>query len=179
MGRVGEFGGTVKPFAYDPNKAVSTIQHAWEAARRRTQRYCPVCDGTLVDQEKPATGYICDAGRFEMASLPAGLIAIRFHDLRHTAISLMIGAPTPLIMLAKIVGWSASTTAKMATRYGHFSTEDLCARWIPLVPAKFLKLRWGTREIPRDQATMRKPISTKLLILMVGGQGLEPRTSCL
>jgi integrase len=125
MGSEGKFGGTVKPYDYDPNKAVSTIQHAWVAAKKRTQRHCPTCDGTLVDQEKPATGYICDACQFEVASLPAGLIAVRFHDIRHTAVSLLIAARVPLPIIAKIVGWSPSTTVKMASRYGHFGTEEL------------------------------------------------------
>lgn len=124
-GSEGTFGGVVQVYDYDPNKAVSTIQHAWESAKKRTQRHCPVCDGILLDQEKPATGFICDACQFETPLLPAGLIAVRFHDLRHTAVSLMIAARTPLPLIAKIVGWSASTTAKMASRYGHFSTEDL------------------------------------------------------
>jgi integrase len=124
-GSTGTFGGTVKVYDYDPDKAVSTIQHAWESARRRTQRHRQVCDGTLLDQEKPATGYVCDSCHFETPTLPAGLIAIRFHDLRHTAVSLMIAARVPLPIIAKIVGWSASTTAKMASRYGHFGTEEL------------------------------------------------------
>jgi len=124
--RVGEFGGSVKPYDYNPNKAVSTIQHASGSAKKRTQRHCPVCDGTLLDQEKPATGYICDACRFETPHLPAGLIAVRFHDMRHTAVSLLISARVPLPIIAKIVGWSTSTTAKMVSRYGHFGTEELC-----------------------------------------------------
>jgi integrase len=124
-GQKGTFGGTVQVYDYDPHIPVSTIQHAWESAKKRTQRHCPMCDGVLVDQQKPATGYICDACQFETPTLPAGLAAVRFHDLRHTAVSLMIAARVPLPIIAKIVGWSASTTAKMASRYGHFGTEEL------------------------------------------------------
>jgi hypothetical protein len=31
----------------------------------------------------------------------------------------------PIPMIAKIVGWSPSTMAKMAARYGHFGIEEL------------------------------------------------------
>jgi len=49
----------------------------------------------------------------------------RFHDLRHTAVSRMLNAGTPIAKVAKIVGWSASTMVLMAKRYGHFSLNDL------------------------------------------------------
>ena len=37
----------------------------------------------------------------------------------------MIAARVPLPIIAKIVGWSAGTLAKMSARYGHFSLEEL------------------------------------------------------
>jgi hypothetical protein len=37
----------------------------------------------------------------------------------------MIAARVPLPIIAKIVGWSAGTMAKMAARYGHFGIEEL------------------------------------------------------
>jgi hypothetical protein len=37
----------------------------------------------------------------------------------------MIAARVPIPMIAKIVGWSSSTMAKMAARYGHFGIEEL------------------------------------------------------
>lgn len=43
----------------------------------------------------------------------------RFHDLRHTAVSRMLEAGVPLAVVASLLGWSASTTTKMAQRYGH------------------------------------------------------------
>ena len=52
-------------------------------------------------------------------------LAVRTHDLRHTAISRMINAGVPLPKIAKIVGWSPSTMVKMAARYGHFNTDEL------------------------------------------------------
>jgi len=37
----------------------------------------------------------------------------------------MIAARVPLPIIAKIVGWTAGTMAKMAARYGHFGIEEL------------------------------------------------------
>ncbi len=37
----------------------------------------------------------------------------------------MIAARVPIPMIAKIVGWSPGTMAKMAARYGHFGIEEL------------------------------------------------------
>ena len=125
-GSKGAFGGTVQVYGYDAEKPVGTIQSAWRSARRRTQRHCPTCkDGTLVDREKPATGFICESCNLEQADLPAGLTSLRFHDLRHSAVSRMIAARIPLPIIAKVVGWSSSTMAKMASRYGHFGVEEL------------------------------------------------------
>jgi hypothetical protein len=115
-----------KVYDTDPTKPVGNIKEAWESAKKRTQRHCPSCKaGSLLDREKLATGYICDACRFETSELPVGLTAIRFHDLRHTAVSRMIAARVPFPIVAKIVGWSAGTMAKMAARYGHFGIEEL------------------------------------------------------
>jgi hypothetical protein len=37
----------------------------------------------------------------------------------------MIAARIPIPIIAKVVGWSTSTMAKMAARYGHFGVEEL------------------------------------------------------
>jgi hypothetical protein len=79
----------------------------------------------LVDRDKPETGYICESCDVVADELPAGVMKVRFHDLRHTAVSRMIRARIPLPMIAKIVGWSAGTLAKMSARYGHFGLEEL------------------------------------------------------
>ena len=41
--------------------------------------------------------------------------------------SRMIAARVPLPIIAKIVGWSAGTLAKMSARYGHFALDELRA----------------------------------------------------
>jgi integrase len=129
--KVGAAGNVFDPKVYgtDPTKPIGDIKEAWEAAKKRTRRHCPQCgDGILTDRPKPAAGYVCCACHWETSELPVGLVAVRFHDLRHTAVSRMIAARIPLPIIAKIVGWSAGTMAKMAARYGHFGIEDLrCA----------------------------------------------------
>jgi integrase len=125
-GTEGTFGGTVQVYDYDPDVPVGTIQSAWESAKKRTQRHCPNCgDGTLIDCEKPATGYECADCRFETPNLPVALTRLRFHDLRHSAVSRMIAARIPIPIIAKVVGWTTSTMAKMAARYGHFGIEEM------------------------------------------------------
>jgi len=115
-----------KVYDTDPTKPVGAIKEAWESAKKRTRRHCPQCKtGTLADQPKPGAGFVCIGCRGAISVLPAGLCSVRFHDLRHSAVSRMIAARVPLPIIAKIVGWSAGTMAKMAGRYGHFGIEEL------------------------------------------------------
>lgn len=54
------------------------------------------------------------------AALDTGLT---FHGLRHTAVSILISQGATLVELAAIMGWSRSTAAAMAMRYGHLFAE--------------------------------------------------------
>jgi integrase len=126
--RVGAAGETfdAKVYSTDPTKPVGNIKEAWETAKRRTRRHCPHCKaGLLADKPEPTTGYVCIKCEAELTELPVGLCSVRFHDLRHSAVSRMIAAGVPLPIVAKIVGWSAGTMAKMAARYGHFGMDEL------------------------------------------------------
>jgi integrase len=49
-------------------------------------------------------------------------VSCRFHDLRHTACTRMLERGASLPIVASIMGWSPSTTAKMAKRYGHIGS---------------------------------------------------------
>jgi integrase len=127
-GRDDSFGFTGGAVAYEtnPSEPIGDIKEAWEAAKKRTRRHCPQCKtGVLADNLKPKAGYTCVECHFEIADLPPGLVAVRFHDLRHSAVSRMIEAGIPLPKIAKIVGWAPSTMVKMAARYGHFSLDTL------------------------------------------------------
>jgi integrase len=55
---------------------------------------------------------------WESAKIRAG-VCCRFHDLRHTGCTRMLEAGVPFSVVATIMGWSASTTVRMARRYGH------------------------------------------------------------
>ena len=115
-----------KVYNTDSSKPIGDIKEAWEAAKKRTRFHCPNCNtGTLANKPEDYEGHVCIECHFEVEKLPAGLVSVRFHDLRHTAVSRMIAAGVPLPMVAKIVGWSASTMAKMAARYGHFGLDEL------------------------------------------------------
>jgi integrase len=119
------FTGTVL-YDTDPMQAIGDVKKAWESAKRRTRRECPRCgNGVLRESPEQGKGYVCEACSSKCEELPAGLTAVRFHDLRHTAVSRMIAAGIPLPIIAKIVGWSTGTMAKMAARYGHFGIEEL------------------------------------------------------
>ena len=125
-GEEGTFGGEVKAYRCDPDKPVGTIKTAWQSAKKRTRRHCPNCKtGILVDREKPEKGYTCVDCHFETAELPAGLTQLRLHDLRHSAVSRMVAGRVPLTTIARIVGWSKSTTAAMAARYAHPDEEEM------------------------------------------------------
>jgi integrase len=117
-------GATV--YDTDPTRPTGAIKIAWEQARKRTQRHCPKCrEGRLVDAPANTKGYICGTCGVVLPHLPHGLTSIRIHDLRHTAVSRMIAARSPLPIIGKIAGWSASTLAKMMARYGHFTVEEM------------------------------------------------------
>lgn len=50
-------------------------------------------------------------------------VKMRWHDLRHTAVTRLLENGQTLPMVASIMGWSPSTTVRMAQRYGHISTD--------------------------------------------------------
>jgi integrase len=127
-GKEDAFGFTAGATVYktDPTKPIGDIKVSWESAKKRTRRHCPQCKiGVLADKPKPDKTYVCLECHAENQELPAGLVDVRFHDLRHTAVSRMIAARIPLPIIAKITGWSHSTIAEMARRYGHFEMEEL------------------------------------------------------
>lgn len=107
--RYGAGGDKFSPKAYhiDPSKPIGSIKEAWEAARVRAAK---ILKGETEEMD---------------AEKKIAPVACRFHDLRHTAVSRMLNAGTPIAKVAKIVGWSPATMVRMAARYGHFSLNEL------------------------------------------------------
>lgn len=83
------------------------------------ERYGASGDGVTVVSDSDPTSPI---GRWkeawESAKTRAG-VHCRFHDLRHTGCTRMLEAGVPFSVVATIMGWSPSTTVRMARRYGH------------------------------------------------------------
>jgi integrase len=50
-------------------------------------------------------------------------VACRFHDLRHSAVTRLLEAGVSFPIVASLLGWSPSTTTKMAKRNGHIGNE--------------------------------------------------------
>jgi len=73
-----------------------------------------------------ACTYDCDPtkpiGRWKEAWEAAKVrarVSCRFHDLRHTGCTRMLEGGVPFAVVADVMGWSSSTTIRMAKRYGH------------------------------------------------------------
>jgi len=83
------------------------------------ERYGASGDGATVvydsDPNKPIGRW---KEAWESAKIRAG-VSCRFHDLRHTDCTWMLEAGVPFSVVATIMGWSPSTTVRMARRYGH------------------------------------------------------------
>lgn len=83
------------------------------------ERYGASGDGKAVNYNTDPSRPI---GRWkeawESAKTLAG-VSCRFHDLRHTGCTRMLEAGVPFSVVATIMGWSPSTTVRMARRYGH------------------------------------------------------------
>ena len=52
-------------------------------------------------------------------------VSCRFHDLRHSCVTSLLEGGAPFSVVAALMGWSASTTAAMANRYGHIGEAAL------------------------------------------------------
>jgi integrase len=105
-GKKKHFGFTYgMTFGLDVTRPLTELKDAWERAKLRAAK---ILKGSADDTDKEIKPLVC-----------------RFHDLRHTAVSRMLNAGVPIMKVAKIVGWSPSTMMEMASRYGHFTLDEL------------------------------------------------------
>lgn len=97
----------------EPEHCVFPREHYGLAGNNRTPHAKTMDPNTPVGDIKTA---------WQSAKAKAG-VESRFHDLRHTACTRLLERGASLSVVASIMGWSASTTAKMAQRYGHIGSD--------------------------------------------------------
>jgi integrase len=102
------------------NIAMCALKHQKELLAAFAPIHEPWNEHDLVFPSKKGNALRRDCTRrqHERAEKAAGLDHIRFHDLRHTAISLMLSAGIPIVEVAQYAGHSNVTTTLDV--YGHF-----------------------------------------------------------
>lgn len=110
-------------------RAVPLTQPAWAvldmwAARfsnRKSDDFVfPTCENGKIDASRPIANW---RTAWRNACEDAGLGGLRYHDLRHTAATKMLENGVAFATVAQVLGWSASTTARMLKRCGHIRPE--------------------------------------------------------
>lgn len=106
------------------NKRATGMLSAWGATfpQRRPEHY--VFPTEKAGKFEPARPVGTNKTAWNTAKRKAQ-VECRFHDLRHTSVSRMLDGGAPMAKVAKMVGWSASTTVNMVRRYGHFSLDQM------------------------------------------------------
>jgi integrase len=79
----------------------------------------------------------CLRAHFKQSLRRAGLPSMRFHDLRHTAATLMLADGVPIVTVSKILGHSSA--AVTATIYAHALDSSKASA----IGALSQRLRWG------------------------------------
>jgi integrase len=82
-------------------------------------------------------------------------VSCRFHDLRHSAVTRLLEGGVSFPIVASLLGWSASTTTKMARRYGHIGNaahRQAVATLDPAAGASKVGTKSGTTDATTDQA---------------------------
>ena len=88
--------------------------------RKPDQFVFPACENGHLDPERSITNW---RTAWRNACRATAVIALRFHDLRHTAATKLFEQGELIAVVAQILGWSASTAVRMAKRYGHIRPE--------------------------------------------------------
>ncbi len=101
-----------------------------------------------VDPEKPI-GTIKTA--WSTAKHEAG-VQCRFHDTRHSFATRVMERGASLSVVSAVMGWSASTTAMMAKRYGHIGAEAQRKALDTLVEPTEPPMSWGDSFSPASRS---------------------------
>ena len=112
---------------------------------------------------------------WESAKRHAG-VTCRFHDLRHTAATRMLEGGAPLMVVASLLGWSPSTAARMAQRYGHIgNTAQLRAVGMLMANLDLDESHAGGHK--RGHSEQPRTLSEHRKLLKVNGSSGWTRTS--
>jgi integrase len=110
-------------------RPIPLTQPAWAVLETWSSRFpdrkpehfvFPACENGKVDPERPIANW---RTAWRRACQKAKLAGLRFHDLRHTAVTKLLEHGAPIAVVAQILGWSASTAVRMTKRYGHIRPE--------------------------------------------------------
>ena len=88
--------------------------------RKPSDYVFPACENGHLNPSKPIAHW---RTAWRRVCTLAGLPGLRYHDLRHSAATKMLGSRVPIATVAQVLGWSASTAIRMAKRYGHIRPE--------------------------------------------------------
>jgi integrase len=80
-------------------------------------------------------------------------VKCRFHDLRHSAVTRLLEAGVSFPIVASLLGWSPSTTTKMAKRYGHIGNAAHRAAVTALDPSTGRNTPPATDTLGKDAGT--------------------------
>ncbi len=113
---------------------------------------------------------------WESAKRVSGVVC-RFHDLRRTAATRMLEAGVRLVVVASILGWSPSTTTRMARRYGHIGNAAQ-REAVEILARESSKAAEGGvgKESGALRQRLEELIDAKLLKEMAPRAGFEPAT---
>jgi len=151
----------------DPTQPMSNWRTAWRRLTRVV--YCPVC-GCLQDPGKVCLNDECKADISRVNSPTAGL---RFHDLRHHAITELAESSASDQTIMSIAG---HVSQKMLAHYSHVRLEAKRAALANLSSSP-TDARHVTKNV--TNGVVQKKGKPQLIENMVDVRGFEPLTPCL
>ena len=123
VGKTKTEAGSGRPIPLTP--AAHAVLDMWASRfpnRKPTDYVFPACENGRIDVMRPVTHW---RTAWNSACELAGLSGLRYHDLRHSAVTKLLENGVPIERVAQILGWSASTCIRMMKRYGHIRVESL------------------------------------------------------
>jgi len=113
--------GRGRPVPLNPPARAALEVWAGRFPNRKPEDFVfPACENGKIDPGRPIANW---RTAWRNACRAAGLPGLRFHDLRHSAVTKLLEKGFPIAVVAQILGWSASTAFRMVKRYGHIRPE--------------------------------------------------------